>query len=161
MEEKKDIFDRLMACRLFAPIRPFYQKYKEPLLYILFGGGTTLVNVLIFYAFTTWIVLDVLAANALAWVAAVLFAYLTNRTWVFGSRARGALAVAREVLAFFGGRVFTLLFEEAMIWLFIKRLGLHAMAVKLCAQVVIVILNYVISKLFFKVIFPIILYLIL
>ena len=153
MEENKDrtvrgdVFDRLMACRAFAFARPVYQKYKEPLLYVLFGGGTTLVNLLVFYAFTAWIVLDVLAANAIAWVAAVLFAYVTNRTWVFASRARGVRAVLREVLAFFGGRFFTLLFEEVVIWLFIKRLGLYAMAVKLVAQIVIVILNYMVSKL--------------
>ena len=146
-EKRGDVFDRLMACRLLAPIGPFYQKYKEPLLYVLFGGGTTLVNLLVFYAFTAWIVIDVLVANVLAWVAAVLFAYLTNRTWVFASRARGARKVVREVLTFFGGRVFTLLFEEAVIWLFIKQMGLPSMAVKLAAAVAIVILNYVISKL--------------
>ena len=153
MEEKKDrtvrgdVFDRLMACRALAFARPFYQKHKEIFLYLLFGVGTTFVNLLVFHAFTAWIVLDVLVANVLAWLAAVLSAYVTNRTWVFTSRARGIRAVLGEILAFFGGRVFTLLFEEAMLWFFIKRLGLHTMAVKLVVAVVIVILNYVISKL--------------
>lgn len=147
MEDKKDIFDRLMACRGLAFARPFYQKHKEIFLYLLFGAGTTFVNLLVFHAFTAWIVLDVLVANVLAWLAAVLSAYVTNRTWVFASRAQGVRAVFGEVLAFFGGRVFTLLFEEAMLWLFIKHLGLYAMAVKLAVSVAIVILNYVISKL--------------
>lgn len=146
--EKKDIFDRIMACRVFSFARPFYQKYKEILLYVFFGGLTTLVNLAVFFVFTAWIVLDVLLANAIAWVAAVLFAYLTNRTWVFASRAATSGAIIREVAGFFGGRVATLLFEEAVIWLFIKQLGLHAMGIKLAAQVAIVILNYIISKLF-------------
>ena len=148
MEEKKDIFDRIMTWPMLAFARPFYQKYKEQLLYLFFGALTTLVNLVVFYVFTAWIVLDVLVANAIAWLAAVLFAYVTNRTWVFASCAQGASALAKEMLSFCGGRVFTLLFEEAMIWLFVKQLGLHAMAVKLVVQVVIVILNYMISKLF-------------
>jgi len=147
MEEKRDIFDRIMAWRSLSFARPFYQKHKEPLLYLFFGALTTLVNLVVFYVFTAWIVIDVLAANALAWVAAVLFAYVTNRTWVFASRATGKGAILREIAGFFGGRVATLLFEEAVIWLFIKRLALPAMPIKLCAQVAIVILNYVISKL--------------
>lgn len=146
MEEKKDIFDRIMACRILSFAEPFYRKHKELLLYVFFGALTTFVNLAVFYVFTAWIVIDVLAANALAWVAAVLFAYLTNRTWVFASRATGG-AVLREAAGFFGGRVFTLLFEEAVIWVFIKQLALPAMPVKLCVQVAIVILNYLISKL--------------
>ena len=146
MEEKKDIFDCVMSWRALGFARPFYEKHKEVLLYVFFGALTTFVNLAVFYVFTAWIVIDVLAANALAWVAAVLFAYLTNRTWVFASRATGG-AVLREVAGFFGGRVATLLFEEAVIWVFIRQLALPAMPVKLCAQVAIVILNYLISKL--------------
>ena len=148
MEEKKDIFDRIMAWRIFSFARPFYEKHKELLLYLFFGALTTLVNLAVFFVFTTWIVIDVLAANVIAWVAAVLFAYVTNRTWVFASRATTKGAIAQEIVGFFGGRVATLLFEEAVLWLFIKHLGFHAMAVKLAAAVAIVILNYVISKLF-------------
>ena len=148
MEEKQDIFDRMMAWRMLSFAHPFYKKHKEPLLYLFFGALTTLVNFLVFFVFTSWIVLDVLVANAIAWVAAVLFAYLADRTWVFVSRATTVGAIAREITGFFGGRVFTLLFEEAVIWLFIKRMGLHAMAVKLVAAVAIVILNYIICKLF-------------
>ena len=145
MEEKKDIFDRVMSWRPLAFARPFYEKHREMLLYVFFGALTTFVNLAVFYVFTAWIVIDVLAANALAWVAAVLFAYLTNRTWVFASRAVG-VAVLYEMAGFFGGRVFTLLFEETVIWLFIKRLCFPAMAIKIAASVAIVILNYVISK---------------
>lgn len=147
MEEKKDIFDRIMSWRILSFARPFYQKHKEPLLYLFFGALTTLVNFVVFVVFTAWIVIDVLVANVIAWVAAVLFAYLVDRTWVFSSQATTKGQVVGEMVSFFGGRVATLLFEEAAIWLFIKRLGFHAMAVKLAAAVAIVILNYVISKL--------------
>ena len=147
MEEKKDIFDRIMAWRILSFARPFYQKHKEPLLYLFFGVLTTLVNFAVFFVFTAWIVIDVLVANVIAWVASVLFAYVTNRTWVFSKHATETVAVIGEIASFFGGRVATLLFEEAVIWLFIKRLGFSAMAVKLVAAVGVVILNYVISKL--------------
>ena len=145
-----------------STLKTIYNKHREKLWYIVFGVLTTLVG----WATFTGVIwawraafslptddnksqlyfVGFVIAQVLHWVAAVLFAYLTNRTWVFASRATGG-AVLREAAGFFGGRVATLLFEEAVIWVFIKQLALPAMPVKLCVQVAIVILNYLISKL--------------
>ena len=146
--EKKDIFDKIMSLKIFSFINPFYKKYKEALLYLFFGVLTTLINIVVFYVFTEIITLDELVANVIAWIIAVLFAYVTNRIWVFSSHCATKAAFLKEILSFYGGRIFTLLVEEGILLVFIKLLSLNALAVKIVAQVVIIVLNYVISKLF-------------
>ena len=146
--DNRDIFDRIMDWKLFRPLRPFYSAHKEVLLYLFFGGLTTLVSILMFAFFTIALGIDVLWSNVLSWILAVSFAYVTNRTWVFVSRADTRAGVVREIASFFGGRVATLLMEEALLYVFITRLGLPAMPVKIAAQAAVIAANYVISKLF-------------
>lgn len=146
--EKKDIFDRFMALPGLRIFEPFYRKYKEVLMYLLFGGLTTVVSVAAFALFYRLMGIHELVANVLSWILAVLFAYVTNRTWVFASRADTPAGIAREILTFFGGRLATLLVEEGILAVFISWLALPAVPVKLAAQVVVIVLNYVISKLF-------------
>ena len=144
---KEDIFDRLMGLPVLRVFQPFYKKHKEVLLYLLFGGLTTLVSILSFALFAEGLGMNVLWANVLSWILAVTFAYVTNRTWVFADKAGTRAGILREVLSFFGGRVATLLIEEAILYVFITRLALPSMPVKIAAQVVVIVLNYVISKL--------------
>ena len=86
-------------------------------------------------------------STAFSWVCAVTFAYLTNRVWVFESTARGMAAILKEAAAFYGGRVFTLLFETAFMWVGNSLLQLDYWWTKIAANVVVLVLNYVISKL--------------
>ncbi len=144
---KDDFFDRLMRLPVLRVFEPFYRKHKEVLLYLLFGGLTTLVSILSFALFAEGLGMNVLWANILSWILAVSFAYVTNRTWVFADRADTKAGVLREIVSFFGGRLATLGVEEAIIYVFITRLGLPAMPVKIAAQVIVIVLNYVISKL--------------
>ena len=144
---KEDIFDRLMHLPVLRIFEPFYKKHKEVLLYLLFGGLTTLVSIATFALFMA-LGLNELIANVLSWILAVLFAYVTNRTWVFVSEAETTGAVAKEIASFFGGRVATLLVEEAILAIFITWLGFPAIWVKVAAQVIVIVLNYVISKFF-------------
>lgn len=146
--EKRDIFDKIMSLKMFRFAYPLYKKHKEPLLYIFFGALTTLVNIVVFILFTKAIILDELVANIIAWFVAVLFAYITNRIWVFNSNCENTLKLIKEMLSFYFGRVFTLLVEEFILWLFIKKLLFSEIAVKIVAQVLIIVLNYIISKLF-------------
>lgn len=146
MDEKKDIFDRLMGLRPFRPLRPLYVKYKEPLLYLFFGGLTTLISIFVFWLFNSPLGLNELVANLISWLLAVLFAFLTNKTWVFqsGGQEKGFLSL---MLSFYAGRLVTLGVEELLLLVFITWLGFNSMAVKIAAQIVVIVLNYVISKL--------------
>lgn len=146
MNDKPDFFDRMFASRALRWLQPLYVRYKGPLLYMLFGVGTTLISIGVFDLFTRVIPLDALVANVIAWVLAVLFAFVTNRTWVFSGAAQGSFA--RQMLDFYLGRAATLGLEELILLVFVKKLQLQPLIVKVAGQVVIVVLNYVISKLF-------------
>ena len=146
--EKEDIFDRLMHLPVLRIFEPFYKKHKEVLMYLLFGGLTTVVSIVTFAFFTQVMGMNELVANVLSWILAVLFAYVTNRTWVFESTADTKAGIIKEMASFFGGRLATLLVEEGIIAVFITWLGFPAMPVKIAAQVIVILLNYVISKLF-------------
>ena len=87
-------------------------------------------------------------ANVLSWIVAVLFAYVTNRTWVFADKAHTKTGIAREMASFFGGRLATRGMEEALIAVFITWLGFPAMAVKIVSQIAVIAANYFISKFF-------------
>ena len=124
------------------------QKYKSQLLYLFFGGCTTLVNVAVYGLCAHVAELSTTWSTVIAWVASVLFAYLTNRTWVFESRAGTARDVLREMGSFFLCRLATGLLDLAIMYVCVDRLGLPDMPVKLLSNVVVIVLNYVASKLF-------------
>ena len=133
----------------------FLKKHKSVILYIIFGGLTTVVDwtvsFLLYYLWgdaieATPVLLH--GANVIAWVAAVAFAYITNRIWVFESKRRGFLPILGEIGAFAGGRVLTLLLQEAIMAVFCTWRGLNEYLFKIIAAVLVVILNYFISKLF-------------
>lgn len=76
-----------------------------------------------------------------------MFGFMTNRVWVFDSPTNGIVDFLKQMLAFYSGRVVTLVIEEAILLVFITWLGFDSMVIKIIAQVVVIVLNYVISKL--------------
>ncbi len=146
--EKPDIFDRIMRLPGLRLLEPFYKKHKSVLLYLLFGGLTTVISIAVFWLFRGPFGLDALVANVISWVCAVLFAFLTNRLWVFRAPTKTAGEFFRQMVSFYGGRVVTLLVEEALLAVCITWLGFPDMPVKIAAQVIVIVLNYFISKLF-------------
>ena len=146
--EKKDIFDKIMTLPGLRIFEPFYKKNKEVLMYLFFGGLCFLVSVFTYAYFNVTLGINELLANILSWIIAVTFAFVTNKIWVFHSKNDSFGEFMREMTAFYGGRVVTLVMEEAILFLFITVLGLNSILVKIVAQVVVIVLNYVISKLF-------------
>ena len=142
MEEKRDIFDRILSWRPLRPLYPFYKKHREALLYLFFGGLTTVVSWGSFYLFAYPFGLNEHIANILSWVAAVLFAFLTNRTWVFSAKGNPL----REMLLFFAARLTTLGVEEVFLLIFATILQKEVMAVKVIGSLLVLVLNYVFSK---------------
>lgn len=142
--DKPDIFDRIFMLPPLRRLNGFYQKHRSVLLYLLFGGLTTLVSIGSFMAAD--LVMHELIANLVSWICAVAFAYVTNRIWVFRSHTTGGKLV-REILAFVGGRLFSLGVEELMLLVLVTKLRFHATLIKVVAQIVVLILNYVLSKL--------------
>lgn len=143
-------------------IKELIIKYKELITYVIFGGLTTVVNLVVFSL--SGLVLGAeryLISNVIAWVAAVIFAYITNKIWVFESKSWEPKVLLKEVPSFFAARVFSFLVEEAGLFLFVDLLGFNEYSLniltfefsgefiaKVILAVVVVILNYVFSKLF-------------
>lgn len=147
-EEHPDIFDRIMRLPGLRALEPLYRKYKEQLLYVFFGGMTFFVNLAVFAFVHQSMRWNELLANVAAWVVAVFFAYVTNKEWVFCSKGLGKSATLLEMGKFFAGRLFTLVVEEIILFAFITCMHFASMPVKVVGQVVVIILNYVISRLF-------------
>ncbi len=145
---KPDLFDRLMALPGLRVFGPFYRKHKEVLLYLFFGGLTTLVSILVFALFYNALGINELVSNVISWVLAVLFAFFTNRVWVFAAPTEGRADFLRQMASFFGGRLATLGVEELILLVFVTWLKLPALPVKIAGQVVVIVLNYIISKCF-------------
>ena len=118
---------------------------REILLYLVFGVLTTLVDWVVSFALYRT-PMNTHLANVIAWVAAVLFAYVTNRVWVFESKREGTGAVLRELGMFAGGRVATLVMQELVFLALHDMLHISEYIVKAIAAVLVVIGNYAVSK---------------
>ncbi len=117
---------------------------RELVLYVVFGTFTFLVNVVTYFLFQSVMGINYLVSNVLAWFFSVLFAYITNRTWVFESKSPEIL---KEMSLFFGGRIFSGVVDTALMYLFIDVLVLGNTFSKIVVQIIVIVLNYVFSKL--------------
>ena len=123
------------------------EKYKSIIMYLFFGVCTTLVNVITYYVFTKFFEFTTMPATVIAWVLAVLFAYITNRLWVFESQADTINDFVREIIAFFACRLTTGILDLLIMFIFVDLLYCNDLLVKIGANVLVIILNYVASKL--------------
>lgn len=113
--------------------------------YVFFGGLTTVVNIVVF-AGTTYIGMSWQVANFLAWLLSVLFAFVTNKLWVFNSHTESFAGLIWEFVKFMFARIVSLGIDYACMFLFINALGWSNMVAKLLTQVVIIVANYAFSK---------------
>ena len=125
----------------------WYNKYKEVLLYLLFGGLTTIVNILTFYIFRKLNV-ELYISNIIAWIISVLFAFITNKLFVFESKNKTKKENIKEITSFFGFRLLSLVFDMGSMFLLINILKINDLLSKIFANILVIILNYIFSKLF-------------
>lgn len=123
-------------------------RHKDLVIYAFFGGLTTLVDWGISFALYA-VEINPHAANVVAWTVAVLFAFVTNRTWVFHSKRKGFGAITGELIGFAGGRVLSLGVQELLFVLAVDWLGMSEYLVKIPVAVLVVIINYFLSKFLF------------
>lgn len=140
-------------------IKDIYFKYKEIILYIIFGVLTTVVSFVSYGILTKLIHLQseiagIAVANVISWICAVLFAFVTNKIWVFESRTGELKAVLSEFWKFVAARLLTGALEwfgvPLMVYIGLNQtvFGVKGMLSKLTVSVAVVILNYVFSKIF-------------
>lgn len=131
-------------------IMNIYKKYKEMIRYIIVGGLTTIVSLISYYICVLTFLnpedpFQLQVANILSWIAAVAFAYFANRKFVFESKNAD---IAKEAGSFVLSRVGTLLMDMAIMFIIVTIFQMNDKIAKLLVQVVVMIANYVFSKLF-------------
>ena len=129
-------------------IKELYFKYKEVINYLIFGVLTTVVSITVFYVFNKPLGLNEHVANIISWLCAVLFAYITNKLFVFESKTADRKELIKEIISFYGARLLTLGIEEAILFIGVSLLKIDSMFVKVAAQFIVIVANYVLSKLF-------------
>lgn len=120
---------------------------KEVFFYLVFGGLTTFINI-VSYAVCDELGASTPLAITVAFVLSVLFAYVTNRKYVFESRAAGLKPILLEMWKFFSVRIATYFVDLGLMILLVDILTFHKLLSKIAANIVVVILNYVASKVF-------------
>ena len=123
------------------------EKYRDVLVYLVFGVLTTVVNYIVYLPCYNLLQLSATVSNIVAWVAAVAFAYLTNKPFVFQSHDWSAKTVVPELTKFVGSRVASGALETAIIFVTVDVLAWNGNLMKLATSVIVVVLNYVASKL--------------
>ncbi len=129
-------------------IKELYFKYKEVINYLFFGGCTFLVSIVSFYVFNKVFGFNEHVANVISWVLAVSFAYITNKLYVFESKTSDFKSLLKEIGSFVSARLLTLVMEEIILLIGVNCLHIDSMIVKVVAQVVVIVSNYFLSKLF-------------
>ena len=125
----------------------FIKKYEEVISYLFFGGLTTVVNYAGYLPCYNLLGISGAVSNLIAWVVAVAFAYLTNKPFVFKSNDWSAKVVIPELVKFVGCRGGSGVLETAIIFVTVDCLHWNGNVIKLVTSVLVVILNYVASKL--------------
>ena len=135
---------------MLKKIRELYTKYKELVNYVIVGGLTTVVSLGTYYGCVLTFLdpdsaLELQIANIISWIAAVTFAYFTNRKYVFESTNGNMI---QEAIKFYVSRLSTLGMDMAIMFVGVTWLGFSDKIMKLVVQVIVTVANYVISKFF-------------
>jgi len=132
---------------MLQKIKKLVEKHWDILSYLFFGGLTTLVNYIVYLPCYNLLHLSAAVSNGIAWVAAVAFAFLTNKPFVFKSHDWSPKTLWPELVKFVGCRVGSGLLETGILFLCVDLLNWNGNVWKLVTSVLVVILNYVGSKL--------------
>lgn len=132
---------------MIEKIKSLIHKHWDIISYLFFGVLTTAVNYLIYLPCHNWLDMSAAVSNSIAWVGAVIFAYLTNKPFVFQSHDWSLKVVGPELAKFVGCRIGSGVLETAILWIFVDGLHFDGNWMKILTSVLVVVLNYVASKL--------------
>ncbi|MFB1437349.1 teichoic acid glycosylation protein [Latilactobacillus sakei] len=135
---------------MIKTIQNLIHKYWEQLMYLVFGVLTTAVNMVVFYLLDQYTGMYYLLSNTIAWFLSVLFAFFTNKTWVFQSKYTTFRDFSREIASFFFFRGISYIMDTAIMFVGISMLHGPNMVVKIVDQFVIILANYIFSKWIFN-----------
>ncbi|MCI8654445.1 MAG: GtrA family protein [Clostridia bacterium] len=122
------------------------KKYEEILKYLIIGLLTTIVNYIVFIILVNNAKIEMHTSNIIAWIVSVIFAYFTNKLFVFESKSFKLKVLIKEISTFGIARILSLLLEELILYIFVNLLNMNKLIIKLIANIVVIILNYILSK---------------
>lgn len=117
---------------------------KETFLYLIFGILTTIINIVSFFLFNK--LFSYKLSNTIAFILAIVFAYVTNKVYVFESKKEEKTEIIKEFIFFIGSRLFTFVLDMILMVLFIEALFMNVLISKIIANIFVIILNYILSK---------------
>ncbi len=127
-----------------------YKKYEEITNYLIVGGLTTIVSLIVYYGCVLTFLdpknaFELQIANVISWIISVAFAYITNRIFVFKSKNKNYF---KEIASFVGARIATLLMDMFTMFLLVTVLNGNDKIAKIISQIIVIVANYIFSKLF-------------
>lgn len=129
-------------------MKELFQKYREVLAYLFFGVATTIVNISVFFVCENVLGLDYKISNTIGFILSVLFAFFTNKYFVFGNKNSSRLSFLKEMFLFYWYRMVSFVIDMGMMIVLIEFIQISNFWAKLMTQVVVVVLNYFFSKFF-------------
>ena len=121
-------------------------KYRELILYGIFGFGATAINIAAFWALNSLLGMHYIPSNVIAWIVAFAFAFVTNKLLVFGSKSWKSRDAIREMIGFLVARLATLVLDMFLMWVFIDKFSWNTVVSKIIVNVIVIVTNYVASK---------------
>ena len=148
MEAKKTKLKEIDIKHLdLKTIKGLYLEYKEIINYLIFGGLSTVVNFASYFIAARLIKIDKVASSAISWFWAVLFAYITNRLFVFDNKSNTKKGILKEIISFFAFRVLSgILCDVGTFALMVKVFNINDIISKIVTQIMVIIVNYIFSK---------------
>ena len=123
-----------------------FLRYKQVILYLFFGGCTTLINIVVYALLYRGLQMANVSSTVAAWLLSVIFAFFTNRSFVFESKENSAAGRWREFVSFFGCRILTGILDVAIMAVAVDMMGWNGLVWKIISNVIVIVLNYVASK---------------
>lgn len=132
---------------LMQKMLKLYNRYRSFVLYVFFGVCTTIINIAAYTLCARVFGMGTVSANVTAWIAAVAAAYITNKIWVFESRAWTTKAVIYEIVTFAACRATTGAMDVAIMYVSVDLLGFQDIMMKVISNALVIVLNFLFSKL--------------
>ena len=126
-------------------MKELFVKYKEVIMYLIFGVLTTLVNIITYYISTKIFLIDYQISNIIAWIISVTFAFITNKLYVFESKTNDK--ILKEIISFYSLRMFSLGIDIFTMYIMVSILSIDDLIAKVVANVIVIVINYITSKL--------------
>lgn len=131
---------------LYSLLKPIFSENRQIILYLFFGVCTTAINTICYWLLYDVLTLSNVVSTVLAWLAAVVFAFVTNKVFVFESKRTNATERINEVISFFGCRLLTGILDVLIMAIAVDRLQWNGLLWKLVSNIIVTIINYFASK---------------